>query len=171
MPEKINHLKFFEEAYREALIALSMDEVPVGAVVVLDGQIIGRGHNRRITNCDGTAHAEIEAIRDACMNTGSWRLDGASIYVTNEPCLMCAGAIMHSRIQRVYFSSLNAKMGAVMSNYRVFDEKTTPYRVEYHYIPDEKTEKLLKNYFSSKRGRSIDEKGSSDSVYYGCDCR
>jgi len=168
MSEKINHRIFFDEAYKEAVKALRIDEVPVGAVVVLDGKIVGRGHNRRITGCDGTAHAEIEAIRDACTNVGSWRLDGASIYITNEPCLMCAGAVMHSRIERVYFSSLNSKMGAVVSHYQIFDGKDTPYKVEYSYVPDEKTQKLLKKYFSSKRGRSADEKGDFDSVHHSC---
>jgi len=147
----MNHLYFLEEAYKEALKALSLDEVPVGAVIVQNGNIIGRGHNRRITDNNGIYHAEIVAIQDACKNTGQWRLDGATIYITNEPCLMCGGAIMHTRISKVIFSSLNAKMGAVVSNYRVFDEKNVPYRVSYFYLPDVRAETLLKRYFSRKR--------------------
>ncbi|NPA58370.1 MAG: nucleoside deaminase [Aquificae bacterium] len=166
MSEEVNHKVFLEEAYREALKSLAIDEVPVGAVVVLDGKVVGRGHNRRIVDCNAVHHAEIVAIQDACRNLRRWRLDGAVMYITNEPCLMCAGAVIHSRINKVYFASLNEKMGAVISNYRVFDQKS-PYRVEYGYIPDGRAEKLLKEYFSKKREKKKVEKGSVNSVCGG----
>ncbi|WP_457639234.1 nucleoside deaminase [Persephonella sp.] len=169
MSEKVDR-KFLKEALKEALKAFSKDEVPVGAVVVKEGKIIGRGHNRRISDKNPLNHAEIVAIQDACQNVGSWRLDGTTIYVTGEPCLMCAGAILHSRIGRVVFGSLNEKMGAVVSNYRVFDEKTTPYRVEYQYIPDEEAEKILRQFFVLKRGWSENEEAFSHSADCGYGC-
>jgi len=164
MSEKIDMI-FLEEAYREAVKAYLIDEIPVGAVVVVDGKIVGRGHNKRVSANNSLFHAEIVAIQEACRNMKNWRLDGATIYVTNEPCLMCAGAIMHSRIKRVVFGSLNKKMGAVLSNFRVFDEKGLPYNVEYKYIEDEKSSKILKDYFSIKRGRLNNEKILSSNIY------
>ncbi|MDQ7055516.1 MAG: nucleoside deaminase [Persephonella sp.] len=142
---------FLEEAYKEALKAYSLDEVPVGAVVVMDGEIVGRGFNRRITDSSAISHAEIIAIEDACKKTGSWRLDGATLYVTNEPCLMCAGAVMQSRISRVVFGSLNEKTGAVVSRLRVFDEKKLPFKVKYEYLKHEKSIQILKRFFKEKR--------------------
>ncbi|NPA12528.1 MAG: nucleoside deaminase [Aquificae bacterium] len=142
---------FIQEAYKEALKSYSLGEVPVGAVVVLDGEIIGRGHNRRITQNNPLLHAEIVAIQEACQNIGNWRLDGATIYITNEPCLMCAGAILHSRIKKVVFASLNQKMGAVVSNYKVFDNQKSPYKVEYVYLPDERCGGILTDFFKGKR--------------------
>ncbi|HHG74609.1 MAG TPA: nucleoside deaminase [Persephonella sp.] len=169
MSEKIDRL-FLEEAYKEAVKAYCTDEVPVGAVVVVNGKIVGRGHNKRISSDNSLFHAEIVAIQEACKSLKNWRLDGATIYVTNEPCLMCAGAIMHSRIKRVVFGSLNKKMGAVLSNFRVFDEKGLPYSVEYKYIEDKKSSKLLKDYFSEKRGRLDNEKTLSIDLYSGNCC-
>ncbi|MBQ9023008.1 MAG: nucleoside deaminase, partial [Eubacterium sp.] len=89
---------FMSEALEEAKKALAENEVPVGAVIVKDGQVIGRGHNRRMQKNDPTAHAEMEAIRDAAATLGDWRLNGCMMFVTLEPCVMCAGAIVQSRI-------------------------------------------------------------------------
>jgi tRNA(adenine34) deaminase len=164
MSEKVD-IRFLREAYQEALKAYRIDEVPVGAVVVMDGRIVGRGYNRRIKENDATLHAEIVAIQDACRNIKNWRLDGAVLYVTNEPCLMCAGAVMHSRIKKVVFGSLNEKMGAVLSNFRVFDDNNTPYKVEYRYIEDRDSSQILKDYFSVKRGREDNEKNLTGSFY------
>jgi len=143
---------FLEEAYSQALKAYSLDEVPIGAVVVINGEIVGRGFNRRITDSSATSHAEIVAIEDACKKVGKWRLDGATLYVTNEPCLMCAGAVMQSRISRVVFGSLNEKTGAVVSKFRVFDEKGLPFKVKYEYIEHKKSKEILKEFFEKKRG-------------------
>ncbi|WP_097000383.1 nucleoside deaminase [Persephonella hydrogeniphila] len=164
MSEEVD-IKFLKEAYKEALKAYSIDEVPVGAVVVIDGTIIGRGYNRRIKENNAILHAEVVAIQDACKNIKNWRLDGATIYITNEPCLMCAGAIMHARIRRVVFGSLNEKMGAILSNFRVFDDNNTPYTVEYRYIEDKNASQILKDYFSVKRGRENNEKSFTDCFY------
>ncbi|MBU2965090.1 tRNA adenosine(34) deaminase TadA [Amphritea sp. 2_MG-2023] len=102
--------------------AAALNEVPVGAVVVLDGQVIGEGWNQPISGHDPTAHAEIMALRDAAAKTGNYRLAGATLYVTIEPCTMCAGAIVHARIKRVVFGAVEPKAGAVVSNSQLFGQ-------------------------------------------------
>lgn len=104
-----------EEALREAARALASGEVPVGAVVVCDGKIVGRGSNRSIIDNDPTAHAEIVALREAGQELGNYRLGDCELYVTIEPCAMCAGAIMHARIKRLIFGAMDLKAGAVSS--------------------------------------------------------
>lgn len=103
--------EFMLAALEEARKALVKGEVPVGAVIVKDNKIIARGHNRREETKNVLSHAETEAINEACKALGSWRLDGCSIYVTLEPCPMCAGAILHSRIKEVYFGAYDYKYG------------------------------------------------------------
>lgn len=109
--------------YALSLAHLSADEgeVPVGAVVVCDGKIVGEGRNRRETVKNALHHAEVEAINNACENLGGWRLWKCDLYVTLEPCPMCAGAIINSRIKNVYFGAFDHKNGAVMSKARLFD--------------------------------------------------
>ena len=109
-------------ALGEAEIAGSLGEVPVGAVVVLDGEVVGRGHNRREASNDPTAHAEIVALRDAASTLGRWELDGATLYVTVEPCVMCAGALWTARIARVVFGVSEPKTGAVHSRYELLSD-------------------------------------------------
>lgn len=104
--------EFMKEALKEADKAFRLGEIPVGAVVVKDGQIIGRGHNTREKDQQAAGHAEMTAIRQACRRLNSWRLDGCSIYVTLEPCPMCAGAIMQARISSVCFAVEDPKAGA-----------------------------------------------------------
>ena len=116
-----NHLKYMQLAYAEAQKALDIMEVPVGAVIVKDDKIIGAGYNKKETNKNPLSHAEIEAIYEACRNTGDWRLNGASIYVTAEPCIMCAGAILHARIDKVYYGVNEPKFGGVSSVANIFD--------------------------------------------------
>lgn len=102
---------YMEAAFAEAEKARRQDEVPIGAVVVgPDGQIIGRGYNRRELDEDGTAHAEILAIKEACQKLDSWRLIDCNLFVTLEPCAMCAGAIINSRIKEVYFAAMDPKL-------------------------------------------------------------
>lgn len=108
-----------DEARAEAHAAAAHDDVPIGAVVVADGAIIGRGHNRREADGDPTAHAEILALRDAAATRGRWRLDGATLYVTLEPCVMCAGALVLARLDRVVFAADDPKAGAVGALYDV----------------------------------------------------
>ena len=106
---------YMTEALFEARRALEEDEVPVGAVIVKGGKIIARGHNRRMQNCDPTAHAEIEAIRAAAQRLGDWRLDGCTMFVTLEPCVMCAGAIAQSRIDTGIFGAFDDALGCAGS--------------------------------------------------------
>ncbi|NLM41471.1 MAG: nucleoside deaminase [Firmicutes bacterium] len=118
------------EALAEARLALEAGEVPVGAVVVLDGEIIGRGHNLREVNQDPTAHAEILAIQEAARRLGSWRLTNADIYVTLEPCPMCAGAIVNARLRRLVFGAYDPKAGAVVSLMNVVQDRRLNHTVE-----------------------------------------
>ena len=110
--------------------AASKDEVPVGAVVVLNGKEIGAGFNASISGCDPTAHAEIRALRDAAARVGNYRLAGATLYVTLEPCTMCVGAIVHSRISRLVYGAAEPKAGAVESARRTLEEPHLNWRVE-----------------------------------------
>ncbi len=111
----MKHEDFMKEALLEAGKAFLIGEVPVGAVVVLDGEIIGRGYNRRETDADPTAHAEIQALRDAGAKQGGWRLAGATLYVTLEPCPMCAGALLQARVERVVYGADDPKAGSAGS--------------------------------------------------------
>jgi tRNA(adenine34) deaminase len=112
----IDHLAFMQEALRLADEAGGAGEVPVGAVVVANGEIIGRGRNRPIGAHDPTAHAEIEALRDAARATKNYRLTGATMYVTVEPCLMCVGAMVHARISTIAYGAPEPKTGALESS-------------------------------------------------------
>jgi tRNA(adenine34) deaminase len=105
-------------------------EVPVGAVVVRDGEVIGRGHNRPIAASDPTAHAEVVALRDAAGTLGAHRLDACDLYVTMEPCAMCAGAIVTARIRRLIFGTRDIRFGAVRSKFRIADSELLNHRVE-----------------------------------------
>ena len=106
------HERWMKEALAEAQFALAKGEVPVGAVLVLDGELIGRGHNGPIASSDPTAHAEIRALRDACKKRQNYRLPGSVLYVTLEPCLMCVGAILHARLAEVVFGAREPSSGA-----------------------------------------------------------
>lgn len=146
-----------DAAFMRAALALAeearrQDEVPVGAVVVADGAIVGRGYNAPISRCDPTAHAEIAALRDAAAAIGNYRLPGCDLYVTLEPCAMCAGAIMHARIRRVVFGAADPKTGACGSVLNLFDEP----RLNHHtsltpgVLADE-CGALLKQFFGERR--------------------
>jgi tRNA(adenine34) deaminase len=113
---------WMEQALKLADQAASEGEVPVGAVLVLDNEIIGQGYNSPISCCDPTAHAEIKAIRDACQKQANYRLPRASLYVTLEPCSMCAGAIVHARIERVIYAATEPKSGVVESQNSFFEQ-------------------------------------------------
>lgn len=113
----MNHLYFMRAAIQEAIKAYDEGEVPVGAIIVKDGSIIGRGYNRMEKLPDATAHAEIIAISAASSRLSSWRLEGCSIYVTLEPCLMCTGALLQSRIETICYGTVDKKAGAIDSHY------------------------------------------------------
>ncbi len=114
-----------EEALKEAKLAYEEGEVPVGAVVVFRDEIIGRGHNTREKAHDISGHAEIKAIQDAEKRLGKWQLDGCELYVTLEPCLMCSGAILQSRIKTLCFGASDPEKGAIVSGYHVFDQENS----------------------------------------------
>lgn len=114
--------RWMERALELAATAASAGEVPVGAVVVLDGREVGAGFNAPISGCDPTAHAEIRALRDAAARVGNYRLSGAALYVTLEPCTMCVGAIVHGRISRLVYGASEPKAGAVESTRRTLEE-------------------------------------------------
>ena len=122
--------QYMRMALHKALEAERAGEVPVGALVVLDGQVIAQGANRTIIDCDPTAHAEIVALRAAAQTVGNYRLGGATLYVTIEPCAMCAGAIVQARIARLVYGADDPKAGAVRSVFSVADNAQLNHRVE-----------------------------------------
>jgi tRNA(Arg) A34 adenosine deaminase TadA len=143
---------YMNEALRLAERAAEHQEVPVGAVVVLDGEIIGEGCNAPIGCCDPTAHAEVLAIRDACQRVGNYRLPEATLYVTIEPCTMCAGAIVHSRIKRLVFGAREPKAGAVLSQNRLLEHAAMNTSVEV--TPDvlaDSCSALISSFFDLRR--------------------
>ena len=144
--------KYMQEAIDEAKAAGALGEVPVGAVVVVDGAIVGRGGNRRESAMDPTAHAEMIAIREAALAVGGWRLVGATLYVTQEPCPMCAGAIVNARIDRVVFGCDNPKAGAVRTLYRLLEDPRLNHRVQVDggLLADE-CGRLLTSFFEDLR--------------------
>jgi len=121
---------WMEEAFRAAQRALEIGEVPVGAVVVCDGKIVGRGWNRNIADSDPTAHAEIIALREAGKNVGNHRLGQCELFVTIEPCAMCAGALMHARVKRLIYGADDRKAGAVHSVLQVVNHPELNHQVE-----------------------------------------
>ena len=143
-----NHLKYMQLAYYQAQKAFDIMEVPVGAVIVKDDKVIGAGYNKKETYKSPISHAEIEAIQAACKNTNDWRLNGASLYVTAEPCIMCAGAILHARIDKVYFGVKEPKFGGVVSIANIFDINKMNHRVEYFSgLMSDEINQLMKSFF------------------------
>lgn len=141
-----------EEALREAHRALALGEVPVGAVVVRDGQIVGRGCNRPINSNDPTAHAEILALREAGFKAGNYRLQDCDLYVTVEPCAMCAGAIIHARIRRLIYGAEDPKAGAVHSVLQVLNHARLNHRVDVTFgVLAARCMELLQTFFREKR--------------------
>jgi tRNA(adenine34) deaminase len=145
-------LKFANHALQLARQAASLGEVPVGAVVVRDGAIIGEGYNQPRALNDPTAHAEIMAIRAACAALGNDRLTGCDLWVTLEPCAMCAGAIAHARIARLYYAAGDPKGGGVAHGPRLFYQPTVLHKPEvYCGLGEEEASQLLKAFFQSRR--------------------
>lgn len=142
-------------AIKEAKQAQRMGEVPVGAVIVDEAKkVIGHGYNAPISTCDPTCHAEITAIRMAAQRRKNYRLPGTTLYVTIEPCIMCMGAIIHSRIKRVVFGASDPKWGAVCSLYRMADDHRLNHTPEVvSGVCEEQTRNLMKHFFTSKRSR------------------
>lgn len=139
-------------ALEEARMALEHGDVPVGAVVVKDGEVIARRHNERQLTGDPTAHAEVLALRDAAAGLGSWRLDGCTLVVTLEPCVMCAGALVNSRIDRVVYGAPDMKGGACFSLYNVCDDPRLNHRVEVTAsVQADESAALLTDFFAEHR--------------------
>jgi tRNA(adenine34) deaminase len=139
-------------ALEEAKKAAMLDEVPVGAVVVREGTVIARGHNLRELMKDSTAHAEMLAIHEACRTLGGWRLMDCDVYVTLEPCPMCAGALVNSRIRRLIYGASDPKAGAGGSVYNILCDTRLNHRIEV--VPgvlEEQCSSLIKEYFKAKR--------------------
>lgn len=146
---------FMAEALKEAKKALEKNEVPIGAVIVHKGKVIARGHNLRETTLDPLGHAEIVAIKKAAKKLGAWRLSDTVLYVTLEPCLMCMGAIINSRIPRLVFGALDPKAGACGSLYNVSEDKRLNHRVAVTAgVCEADASKMLKDFFSKLRIRN-----------------
>lgn len=145
-------IAWMQQALLEADKAAACDEVPVGAVVVLDGEIIGRGYNRPISRCDPTAHAEIEALRDAARAMKNYRLPGAELFVSIEPCSMCAGAIVHARIRRLVYGATEPKAGVISSQQSFFTQDFLNHKPQFTggVLAEEAADKL-RNFFCQRR--------------------
>ena len=144
--------RFMKEALKEAKKAYDKLEVPVGAVIVKNGKIIARGYNQKETKKDTIKHAEIIAIEKASKKLDSWRLNDCEMYVTLEPCPMCAGAIINSRIKKIYIGTLDEKTGAVGSVLDLFSDYTFNHKVEVEKgIMQKDCEKILKDFFKVLR--------------------
>lgn len=143
---------FMKQALKEAEKAYKKLEVPVGAVIVKDGKIIARGYNQKETKKDTTKHAEIIAIQKASKKLDSWRLLDCEMYVTLEPCSMCAGAIINSRIKKIYIGALDEKTGVAGSVFNLFEDYTFNHKVEIEKgILKEECEKIIKDFFKELR--------------------
>ncbi|MFT2110855.1 tRNA adenosine(34) deaminase TadA [Marinomonas sp. 2405UD68-3] len=148
----MDHEYWMEKALELADQAELKSEIPVGAIVVLNNEIIGQGYNAPISLCDPTAHAEIQAIRSACENIGNYRLSGCQLYVTLEPCSMCAGAIIHARIEQVIYGAVEPKSGAVCSQHEFFSEPFLNHKVSVvGGVLADKASQKLSHFFQYRR--------------------
>lgn len=146
-------LRFMALALEQARLAAAAGEVPVGAVVVCDGEVVGVGRNHPITGNDPTAHAEVAALRDASRRLNNYRLPGCTLYVTLEPCLMCSGAMFHARISRIVYAAADPKTGVAGSTLNVYDETRLNHhaQIEGGVLADEAAQ-LLRDFFAARRG-------------------
>ncbi|MDD3675258.1 tRNA adenosine(34) deaminase TadA [Thauera propionica] len=152
----MNDEDYMRAAMEQALQAGACDEVPVGAIVVLDGEIVGRGFNQPIGLHDPTAHAEIMALRDAGQRLGNYRLPGCELFVTLEPCAMCSGAIMHARIARVVYGARDPKTGVAGSVLDLFAETRLNHHaaIEGGVLADE-CGRMLSSFFAARRSKTL----------------
>lgn len=147
-----NDKRWMNAALDEAHLAFSLGEIPIGAVVVLNDEIIGRGHNRRVLDADPMAHAEIVALRAAAQTLGHWRMDDATMYVTLEPCPMCAGTLVQARVARLVFGAHEPRSGAVRSMYQLCDDPRTTHQLAVHSgVCEEESRALLQKFFRQRR--------------------
>ena len=157
--------KYMKEALKEAKKAYRLGEVPIGCVIVYEGKIIGRGYNRRNTDKSTLSHAEITAIRKASKIIGDWRLEGCTLYVTLEPCQMCAGAIIQARIDRVVMASMNPKAGCGGSLLNILESDLFNHQAEVtRGVLDEECSELLTKFFKELRVRVKLEKALKNNL-------
>ncbi len=143
---------FMSFALAEAQQAYQLHEVPVGAVVVFNGEIIGCGYNHPITGCDPTAHAEIIALREAAKKIGNYRLTDASLYVTIEPCAMCAGALVHSRIKRLIYGAAEPRTGGVNSVFQICNHSSLNHQIMVTVgVKEKECRALMQRFFKARR--------------------
>ena len=144
--------KYMKEALKEALKAFEKEEVPIGAVIVKEGKIIARAHNLRETKKLATGHAEILAIEKACKKLGAWRLEDCDMYVTLEPCFMCAGAIINARIKNLWIGAMDPKAGAAGSKFNLFEGVKLNHTVTvFYHVREEECQKILQDFFKQLR--------------------
>jgi tRNA(adenine34) deaminase len=148
----VNDFEYMHLAIAQAQSAALRGEVPIGALVVLEDRILAAAGNRTITDCDPTAHAEIVALREAARKAGNYRLTGASLYVTIEPCAMCAGALVQARLARLVYGADEPKGGAIRTCMQVLDAPALNHRVEVvSGVLAEESVRLLQSFFSARR--------------------
>lgn len=151
--------RYMKEAIKQAKKAYALDEVPIGCVIVQDNKIIARGYNRRNTDKNALAHAEISAIKKASKKTGDWRLEDCTMYVTLEPCQMCAGAIVQSRMKKVVIGAMNPKAGCAGSVINILQMKQFNHQVDItRGVMEEECSQMLKQFFAELRVRNREEK-------------
>ncbi len=154
-----NQEKYMREAIRQAKKALALEEVPIGCVIVYEDRIIGRGYNRRNTDKNTLAHAELQAIKKASRKLGDWRLEGCTMYVTLEPCQMCAGALVQSRIDKVVIGSMNPKAGCAGSVLNLLQMEQFNHQVEIVTgVLGDECSAMLSDFFRELREKKKREK-------------
>ena len=152
----VMHEAYMQAALDEAHRASAQHEVPIGAVVVVDGKVVGTGFNQPISTSDPTAHAEVVALRASARTIGNYRITGGTLYVTVEPCLMCVGAIIHARLGKVVYGAAEPKTGAVQSTMHAFDQKTLNHRVTVvSGVLEEECAELLQKFFRERRNKHV----------------
>ena len=158
--------KLMKEAIRQAKKAEKIDEVPIGCVIVYEGKIIARGYNKRNKEHSVLAHAEISAIKKACKKIGDWRLEECSLYVTLEPCQMCAGAIVQSRIKRVVIGAMNKKAGCAGSIYNLLEDDRFNHRAEVvRGVMEKECSEMMSEFFKNLRYKCQKYKNPSGACF------
>lgn len=148
----IDYEKYMQEALTQAREAFQNDEIPIGAIIVCGGEIIARGRNTVIESVDMTCHAEINALREACKVLNNYRLPNCTLYTTLEPCSMCTGAIIESRIKKLVIGATDPKRGAVISNFKIINSPVSNTKIEIvHGVLAEDCLKIIQDFFKKKR--------------------
>ncbi len=142
---------FMEMAYKEACKARDRDEVPVGAIIVKDNKVVARAHNIKEKSNDPMGHAEILVLKKACKKLNDWYLKDCDVYVTLEPCVMCAGALINARVRNVYYGAKDLKAGALGGLFDLLKQEGFNHYFSYEYLEDERCSQILKEYFREKR--------------------